>query len=351
MNRIVIRFFIATISTFCVITSHGQHVTPVEKRAIIDTLYRLLEDHYVYREVGLKMNAYIKKRQQQHIYDTVEDVERFASMLTADLRSISKDGHLGVEYSKQPIINEPASPPTQKMIDDFKRDGASDNFAFRKLEIIDGNIGYLKLNIFWPAEWIKETAAGAMAFLANSDAVILDLRDNHGFAGDGVLSIQSYFFEEPTHVSDYINRDDGTTRQSWTTPTVPGRKLSGKKLYILISHETFSAGEDFTYNMQALKRGIVVGEASGGGAHGTKAYRLSDHFSVGVPFVYSVNPVTKSDWEGKGVQPDIRVNKDDALNVAHIAALESIKEISKDDNRTKALQKIIDRLKKESGKK
>lgn len=184
-----------------------------------------------------------------------------------------------------------------------------------------------------------------MAFLRNSDAIILDLRDNHGFADGGIL-IQSYFFNEPTHMSDYINRDDGTTRQSWTMPVVPGTKLVDKKIYILVSKETFSASEDFTYNMQAQKRAIVVGEVTGGGAHGTRAYRLSDHFSAGIPHVYSVNPITKTDWEQKGVQPNIRVDRKEALHVAHIDALKSIIANSKDKDKVKALTDVIERLQK-----
>jgi C-terminal processing protease CtpA/Prc len=182
-----------------------------------------------------------------------------------------------------------------------------------------------------------------MAFLKNSDVIILDLRDNHGFADGGIL-IQSFFFNDPTHMSDYINRDDGTTRQSWTMPVVPGEKLVDKKLYILVSKETFSAGEDFTYNMQAQNRAIVVGEVTGGGAHGTRAYRLNDHFSAGIPHIYSVNPITKTDWEGKGVQPNVRVDREDALYVAHIDALKWIVANSKDKDKVKMLTDVIEHL-------
>jgi hypothetical protein len=280
-----------------------------EHKAVIDTLLHLVENHYVYPAVAQKMIAHIKRRQQQHAYDTITQGKSLAVVLTNDLRSISHDGHLGVEYSPTVIpIETPRQPPSQKEIDEFRQQGA-------------------------------------MAFLMNSDAIILDLRDNHGFA-DGGLLVQSYFFKESTHMSDYINRDDGSTRQSWTIPTVPGPKLSDKKLYILVSHDTFSAGEDFTYNMQAQKRAIVIGEVTGGGAHGTRSYRLNDHFSVGIPHVYSVNPITHSDWEGKGIQPDIRTERVDALRTAHIAALQSKIENESDNDRKKALQDLIDTLHK-----
>lgn len=326
-------------------TAHSQQLQPAQCKAIIDTLIRLVNSRYVYPDVAKQMTALIKKRQSQHAYDTVQNEESFAKLLTADLRSISQDGHLGVDYSQTVIDIRPDVKPSQEVIDEFRLQGARDNFAFRKMEILEGNIGYLKLNTFWPADWIQETAAGAMAFLSNCDGIILDLRDNHGFANGGIV-IQSYFFNEETHMSDYINRDDGTTRQSWTMAIVPGKKLADKKLYILVSHDTFSAPEDFSYNMQAQKRAIIVGEATGGGAHGARRYQLSDHFTATIPHVYSINPITHTDWEGKGVQPDIKASKAEALNVAHVAAIQSVIEKEKDSNRVKALQDIITRLNK-----
>jgi retinol-binding protein 3 len=343
MNRL--KIILTGLFILRVVFTYSQNLSS-QREAVIDTLLRLVDTRYVYPDVARKITAYIKNRQRQHAYDTITRGETLARILTADLRLVSNDGHLGVEYSPA-VIKEvrEESAPSPEVVREFRQQGATDNFHFRKLEILEGNVGYLKLDAFWPTEWISDTAAGAMAFLKNADAIILDLRDNHGFADGGIL-IQSYFFNEPTYMSDYINRDDGTTRQSWTMPVVPGTKLPDTKLYILVSKETFSAGEDFTYNMQAQKRAMVVGEVTGGGAHGTRAYRLSDHFSAGIPHVYSVNPITKTDWEGKGVQPDIRAARKEALRVAHIDALKSIIANSKDKVKEKALMNVMERLEK-----
>jgi retinol-binding protein 3 len=341
MNRL--KIILAGIFILCFITTYSQNISS-ERKAVIDTLLRLIDTRYVYPDVAHKMTAYIKKRNQQHAYDTITRGKSLANILTADLRSISNDGHVSVDYSTVVIKETPVKEsPSPEVMEEFRQQGAKDNFHFRKVEILQGNVGYLKLDAFWPSEWIKETAVGAMAFLKNSDVIILDLRDNHGFADGGIL-IQSFFFNDPTHMSDYINRDDGTTRQSWTMPVVTGEKLVDKKLYILVSKETFSAGEDFTYNMQAQNRAIVVGEVTGGGAHGTRAYRLNDHFSAGIPHIYSVNPITKTDWEGKGVQPNVRVDREDALYVAHIDALKWIVANSKDKDKVKMLTDVIEHL-------
>lgn len=120
-----------------------------------------------------------------------------------------------------------------------------------------------------------------MSFLANSSTVIIDFRRNTGGAPTGVILLESYFFEKETHLTDHYNRSENTTRQYWTLLVVPGTKLADKDVYVLTSHRTFSAPEDFAYNMQAQKRATVVGETTGGGAHGTTAYRITDHFSAG----------------------------------------------------------------------
>lgn len=327
----------------------NQVLTPATRRATIDSLLFKLESHYVYSGVAKKMADAIRNRDKTHAYDTISNGQVFAKTLTDDLHTVSGDGHLGVDYTATLIPPEtPGEPPTQQVIDDFKNRGASDNYGFRKIEILEGNIGYLKLNAFWTGDWIKETAAGAMAFLSNTDALILDLRDNHGFAPDGVVLVESYFFTEETHMTDQINNEEHSVRQYWTMPVVPGNKLANKKLYVLVSHDTFSAGEDFAYNMQAQKRATVIGETTGGGAHGTRPYRLNEHFSASIPFSYSVNPVTKTDWEGKGVQPDIKAPKEQALLQAQIVSIKTmLKEAGIGDDRTKHLTDLLSKREKE----
>ncbi len=136
-----------------------------------------------------------------------------------------------------------------------------------------------------------------------------------------LLQLESYFFKEPTNIADSYNRAENTTRQFWTMPVVPGPSLADKDLYILTSHDTFSTPEAFAYDLQALGRTKVVGEVTGGGAHGTKPYRLSAHFVAEIPFNRGTSTVTRGDYEGVGVRPDVPVPADQALLTAHILAL------------------------------
>lgn len=143
-----------------------------------------------------------------------------------------------------------------------------DNYGFEKVERLSGNIGYLKLTGFADAERGGDTVAGAMAFLANTDALIIDLRENHGGTPEMVDLLASYFFsgDRSVHLNDLSWRKEGTrehdVQQWWTLPYVPGRRYVNKEVYILTSHNTPSAAEEFTYDLKALKRVTVVGETT-----------------------------------------------------------------------------------------
>jgi hypothetical protein len=316
-------------------------LTTEERNSVIDTLIVKLNALYVYQDVANKMTEAVRKHQQRHDYDTITSREAFAKRLTADLHAVNNDGHLGVEYSPTPIGNESPEAPSEEVSNAFRKKWARNNFNFKKVEILDGNIGLLQLDTFFPADWIRDLAQSSMTFLANSDAIIIDIRKNHGFADGGNL-VASYFFKEAVHYNDQYDRDAKTLRQIWTMAVVPGPRLADKDIYILISKDCFSAAEDFAYNMQALGRAKVIGEVTGGGAHPTKPYKIGAHFLAAIPFAYSINPVTQADWEGKGVVPDVKVPADKALLTAQIMAINAlIRRIPAENDRIKELQRVI----------
>jgi C-terminal processing protease CtpA/Prc len=166
----------------------------------------------------------------------------------------------------------------------------------------------------------------AMNFLANTDALIIDLRRNGGGDPAMVALISSYLFDaQPVHLNDLYFRPDDSTRQWWTLPYVPGKRYGAKKeVYVLTSKRTFSAAEEFTYNLKCLKRAKIVGETTGGGAHPGGGRRINEHFAIWVPSGRAINPITKTNWEGTGVTPDVDVPQDQSLKVAHNAAMNSI---------------------------
>jgi C-terminal processing protease CtpA/Prc len=123
--------------------------------------------------------------------------------------------------------------------------------------------------------------------------------------------------DQRTRLNDVWLRDTGSTIPFWTEDRLEGKRYGGKKpVFILVDRDTKSAGEDFAYTMQALKRATVIGSRTWGGAHPTRLYRLGDHFFAAVPDARSINPITHTNWEGVGVIPDVEAAPSDALKVA-----------------------------------
>jgi C-terminal processing protease CtpA/Prc len=139
-----------------------------------------------------------------------------------------------------------------------------------------------------------------------------------------VAYLSSYLFKERTHLNDLYERKENKTTQFWTKPEVLGKKLATQPAFVLTSKQTFSGAEEFSYNLKNLKRATIVGETTGGGAHPTWPYRVEDHFAIGVPFARAINPISKTNWEGKGVEPDVKAPADQALDVAKKLAGEQL---------------------------
>jgi C-terminal processing protease CtpA/Prc len=187
------------------------------------------------------------------------------------------------------------------------------NCMFKKVEMLPHNIGYLKLNFFPDTSVYQSMAAAAMASLNDADAIIFDLRDNTGGFPSMVLLIASYLFDHP----EYMYSPRGApTEQSWTRSPVPGNKLAYKPVYVLTSASTWSGAEQFSYDLKMLKRATLVGETTRGGAHAGVFHRIDDHFGMGIPEEKAINPFGKADWEGVGVEPDVKVKAGDALETA-----------------------------------
>jgi C-terminal processing protease CtpA/Prc len=85
---------------------------------------------------------------------------------------------------------------------------------------------------------------------------------------------------------------------------------------VLISHSTFSAAEGFSYDLKMLKRATLVGEATSGRGHMGMAHRIDDHFTIRIPAVRVTNPISGTNWEGTGVEPDVKARSADALATA-----------------------------------
>jgi retinol-binding protein 3 len=289
-----------------------------ERQRVIDGVAKNLNEFYVYPDLAQKMADSVRANQKRGDYDAITDPDAFASWLTKDLQAISHDKHLRVDYSpvKLPPEEQKDQKPTPEQEAQFRKMLERTNCSFQKVEILTRNIGYIKFDAFPDPTFCGATVVAAMNFLAHVDAIIFDLRENGGGDPRMVEMVSSYLFDKPTHLNDLYNRKEDLTTQYWTLPYVPGATLADKPAFVLTSKRTFSGAEEFTYNLKNLKRATIVGETTGGGAHPVAPHRIDDHFMIGVPFARAVNPITKTNWEGTGVEPDVPVKAADALEKA-----------------------------------
>ena len=306
----------------------NMKIDAATRARVIDAAAAKLNEFYVFPETAKKMSEAVQARLKSGAYDAVTGADDFATTLTDDLQAVSRDKHLRVNFSPQvlPKTDPNAnSAPNPAEVAQRKAQIQRNNCAFERVERLPSNIGYLKFNGFMDPEICSPTVAAAMNFLAHVDALIIDLRANGGGDPKMVAHVCSYLFAEPTHLNDLYNRKEDKTTEFWTSRDVPGARLANKPVFVLTAKRTFSGAEEFTYNLKNLKRATIIGETTGGGAHPVSGHRIDDHFIIGVPFARAINPISKTNWEGTGVEPDVKVPASEALDVAKKMAAEQIK--------------------------
>jgi Periplasmic protease len=327
-------------------------VSPTLRAEVINSVLKYLNEGYVFPDVAKKMEEVVRERDAKGEYKEIDSAKKLSAKLTEDLRAVSHDKHLRVIYSHEPIPTE-SSEPTAEDRRKRERFARSNNHGFERVERMAGNVGYLKFNGFTSPEQGAETVTAAMNFLSNCDALIIDVRQNGGGSPEMVAFICSYLLpaEPGVHLNDIYERPDNSTRQFWTLPSVPGKRFLDKPVYVLTSNYTFSAAEEFTYNLKTQKRATIVGETTGGGAHPVNFRPVATNFAVSVPFARAINPITKTNWEGTGVKPDIDVAAAEALKTAHVDALKKLIAKEEDADAKGDLQRALDSVEKGDAKK
>ncbi len=304
-------------------------MTKSEKAGIVNSLDEKLQQLYVFPEVAEDMAKHLNEKLHTGGYDQFLNPHAFADQLTADLQAISQDKHLRVISTPTKSTEAPNESESEheRRLQKQMKEMQDQNFGFETVKMLEGWVGYLDLRAFMETEFAAKAAHKAMSFLMKSDALIIDLRNNSGGSPTMIQLLSSYFFgEAPVHLNSFYWRPSNVTTETWTLPHIAGnRKRPDIDLYILTSYRTFSAAEEFAYNLQNLKRATIIGETTGGGAHPGGIVQLSDRFNVWMPQGRAINPVTKTNWEGTGVVPDIKISEDQALTAAHVNALEQFK--------------------------
>jgi C-terminal processing protease CtpA/Prc len=313
----------------------GIDVDAAAKKQTVEALFTSMNQYYVFPDKAKEAEKAVKARLASGAYDGVKDGAEFAKLVTEDMRKVCQDAHLHVRFSETKLPErEEARQPTQAEIAEARRQTLRGNAGLQRVERLPGNVGLIKINGFHDPELAAEPIRAAMDFVANTDALIFDLRDNGGGDPSTVQLLCSYLFgEKPVHLNDIYFRPENRTTEFWTLKSVPGKRYEDREVYVLTSKRTGSGAEEFAYNLKNLKRATIVGSSTWGGANPGGMIRLNDHFSAFVPSGRAINPITKTNWEGVGVQPDVEVAPEGALKAAHVLALKSLLAKAKPEDR------------------
>jgi hypothetical protein len=285
------------------------------KREVVAQIAQNLKDKYIFPDRGVAAGEKVKAELAAGHYDAIADPTVFAGLLTSDLRSVTHDLHMRVNFEGVQIARRP--PPTHPE--------PSSEGGVVQVDRLRGNIGYIEVMGFLPPELAEPAMAKAMGLVGDTRALIFDLRGNGGGDPAAVEYLCSFLFDpgHPVHLNDLIWRKEGTdqfTTQSFFTKPAPTTYL-GKPVYVLVSAHTFSGGEEFTYDLKTQKRGVIVGETTGGGANPGGGVRLGHQFSMFIPTGRAQNPITGTNWESVGVKPDVPTPPAAALKTALLLAL------------------------------
>jgi hypothetical protein len=320
------------------LAQENNTISKEEQRKLVKAVCEKLEQIYPFPEIGIKTSKGILKNFKEGKYSKYTDPGVFADNLTIDLEAISNDKHLDLLYNPKmaaKIKEQEAKGGEGAVLALEAKIERWNNYGFKELKILAGNIGYMDLRLFFSTKYAGATAVAAMNFFSNCNALIIDLRKNGGGWDDMVTFLASYFFDSEDAVIFGISRSskDDSYYSSVTSLYVPGKKRADIPLYILTSKSTASAAEAFAHRMKHLNdNAVLVGEKTAGAENPVDFLAISNKFVLKIPCWRKIYSSTESNWEGVGVKPDIEVKEDKALQVAHMQALKKLAEAAADEN-------------------
>jgi hypothetical protein len=317
------------------------------KSQTVDALVKAMNDEYYFPDIAKQVESALKAKLSSGAYGGITEGPAFAKALTDDMNALCHDAHLRVRFSDDLLPQrKDRDLPSAQEIEQGKHFEKVMNSGFMKVERMAGNVGYIELVEFGDPDLAAGPIRAAMDFVSNTDALVFDIRKNGGGDPATVRLLCSYLFDaEPVHLNDIYGDKGKAKKEFWTLKSVPGNRYVGKDIYILTSLHTGSGAEEFAYDLQNLHRATIIGESTWGGANPGHLARLNDHFNAFIPVGRAMNPYSKTNWEGTGVQPDLKVKQEDALREAHHLALTKLLEKASSDDERQRLQRAIDSIK------
>jgi hypothetical protein len=324
-------------------TPNDLTIDAKQREAILDGAAQRYDSLYVFADRGHAIRSQLKSKAVRARYAHCATASCLADSLTKDLQTWSNDKHLRLVFSVQPRpIKEAQSDPAAAKARELEQ-MRQRNFGFHNVERLHGNVGYIEIGRFDPAAGAAATAAAVMQFVANTDALVIDLRNNGGGYADMAAYLMSYFVPEQAHLGTMKRRNAEDDVQFWTSH-VSGQRYLNKPIYVLTGKRTFSAAENLTYNLQHFASAKTVGERTRGGAHPGGFEQLNDHFAVFVPTGRTINTKTGSNWEGVGINVDYPVSAAEAVKTAHKLALQELLQTQPQSPRAGMWRQAIEEL-------
>ncbi|EMT5438178.1 MULTISPECIES: S41 family peptidase [Stenotrophomonas] len=264
-----------------------------------------IEAHYLDVAEGARIADALRdwSRQQRYV-DSCTDPKGFSARLNQDLDVF--DGHFHVERVD-------ASAGQDDWLMAWRADARSNGAGVREVRVLEGNIGYLRLSTFYPLDLARPRLVAAFTLLADTQGLVLDLRQNGGGDdGSADLLVRTLLESGVTAVQVLEQRGRRTP-----VPLPPASlPLYLKPLVILVDRRTGSAAEFVAYSLQAQGRARIVGGRSGGAAHMfDDPVLLPDGYQISIPDRQPINLRTGGNWERTGVVPDV-AGGDDPLFIA-----------------------------------
>lgn len=325
--------FMMVIFSLTIFTTYGQPIDHKNKQAAIEQLNQMMIDYYVFPDVAEKTASHLNAQLENGHFDQSKNYGDFADQLTEAVQSINKDKHMRI-WPNEPFSAPDDSP--ERVIEEMlfaRKRNRNRNDGFYAVEMLEGNVGYLDLRGFSGSDRARRLTDSYMEILSQSDAIIIDLRKNGGGDPDLVQYLCSYFFDKKIHLNTLYYRHNDQTIDFWVLDEVNGEKMPDIPLFVITSNRTFSGAEEFAYNMQTQKRATLIGETSGGGANPGGSRPIHDSLSVFIPTGRAINPITKTNWEGVGVIPEIKTSKEEALEKTIPLARKAAEEYRKKKNK------------------
>ena len=315
----------------------AKNIDNSRKTQVLNDLIKEISEQYILDDSIPQILASLNTLSSPDVLTELSDENKFADAIDEKLRRFDK--HFSFGWSNPNKIS--TKQRSESHWDELDRK----NSGFSKVEILEGNIGYID---FWGFDRVNDKSeqrvANAMAFVSDTDAIIFDLRNNGGGSPRMVQLLGGYLFSKSTQLSSIYWRHSDETDEFWTVKNVKGKKLPDIPVYILTSDDTFSAAEAFAYDLQSLNRAVIVGETTGGGAHPMRWFDFGDGFVAGIPYGKAINPVTKKNWEWVGVTPDIATSKETAFETAYHAALHDVLKVTKNESQKNDIERQLSDL-------